>query len=530
MRDSTSFSNYYKSSKNSSEIMEEIKKTVKSRFKRYLLEGKGQLDISIQDAKKFLTSDAKKEELLTTEATVEHKVDGVKVTIIKQSDTGLSEQDYIVAHKGNIIYPNEFMYLSKTKIKAKSIGNSQFAFVWDHLRKLRKTSIPVGTELFVEFLMNKPTLSSNYKKKHGLVLIGYAKSTWKEKNGKLITKPSGFFTERRNEYAKEMKLDVPAVLFKGILGNRKSFAQGIKDDELKKLYRGVNVNWDSKEDIIEKISQMFLDVESKYGGKEAGAVVKFNDSIIKFQQAYQSDQIARNRIKGIYRGDVEYEDNYYKEVNKFIDSFQRGIDKSNFADAIIQFNKKLKNAKIHINHIKKTEEQIKDDIALTFRMRLSKDVASGALILGKFKILTKAHYNMIKEATAKYDTVTINIISSKETKGTKEIRNEIISHCFPDVEILNSSTGNIFTIMRKSQNEITTIIAGSDRASDYKKILEKNYGIGVYEIPRIDEDASVAKIIDNLEDYQYFKQNTPKCSWNFYKEYLKIYKGIINEI
>ena len=524
MRTSNSFSNYYKLSKGPSEIKEEIKKIASGRFKRYLLEGKGQLDISIQNAKKFLTNDAKKEEFLTSEVVVEHKTDGVKVTIVKQSDTGLSEKDFIVAYKGDIIYPNEFTYLPKTKIKTKSIGNSQFTFVWDHLRKLRKNNIPVGTELFVEFLMNKPTLSSNYKKKHGMVLIGYSKSTWKSKNGKLITKPSGFFTEKRNEYAKIMRLDVPAVLFKGVLGDRKSFAQGILDDELKKLYRGVDINWDSKEDIIEKISQMFLDVESKYGGKEEGVVVKFNDRIIKFQQPYQTDQAARNKIKDQYRGDTEYEDNYYKEVNKFIDSFQGGIDKSNFADAIIKFNKKLKNAKIPIEHIKKTEEQIKDDIALTFRMRLSKDVASGALILGKFRVLTKAHYNMIKEAIAKYDTVTVNIVSSKETKGTKELRNEIISHCFPDVEILNSSTGNIFTIMRKSQNEITTIIAGSDRVESYRKMLEKNYGMDVYEIPRIDDDISATKVIANLEDYKYFKQNTPKCSWKFYDEYLKAYK------
>lgn len=522
------FSDFYKSSKTTKDNFEnhsnEMANRVRKQFKRYILEGKGQLDISIQNAKKFLTNDAKKEEFLTSNVVVEHKTDGVKVTIIKKDNSGVAEKDYIVSYKGDIVYPNEFDYLPKNKIKTKSIGNSQFAFVWNHLRKLRKNSIPTGTELFVEFLMRKPTLSSNYTKKHGMVLIGYSKSTWTEKNGKLITKPSGFFTERRDQYAKEMKLDVPAVLFKGVLGTRKSFTSGIIDDELKKLYRGVDINWDSKEDIIEKISQMFLDVESKYGGKEEGVVVKFNDRLIKFQQPYQTDQVARNRIKDQYRGDQEYEDNYYKEVNKFIDVFQKGIDKSNFADAVISFNKKLKNTKISIEHIKKSEEQIKDDIALTFRMRLSKDVASGALILGKFRILTKAHYDMIKEATAKYDTVTVNIVSSKETKGTKELRNEIMKHCFPDIEILNSSTGNIFTIMRKSQNEITTIIAGSDRVDGYKKMLEKNYGMDVYEIPRTDGDISATKVIENLEDYEYFKKNTPKCSWKFYEEYLKAYK------
>jgi len=496
-----------------------------SGFKRYILEGKGQLDISIQNAKKFLTNDVRKQELLTSEVVVEHKTDGVKVTIIKKDNSGVAEKDYIVAYKGDIIYPNEFDYIPKNKIKSKSIGNSQFLFVWDHLRKLRKNSIPIKTELFVEFLMRKPTLSSNYKKKHGMVLIGYSKSTWTEKNGKLFTTPTGFFTEERDQYAKEMKLDVPAVLFKGILGTRKEFNAGILDDEIKRIYRGIEINWDSTDDIINKISQIFLDVESKYGGKEEGVVIKFNDRLIKFQQPYQTDQVARDKIKAQFRGSVEYEDAYYKKINKFIDTFQKNIDKSDFASAIYAFNKKLKNTKIDIEHIKKSEEQIKDDMALTFRMRLSKDVASGALILGKFRILTKPHYDMIREAIAKYDTVTINIVSSKETKGTKELRNDIIKHCFSDVEILNGSTGNLYTIMRKSKNEITTVIAGSDRVDGYKKMLEKNYGISVYEIPRTDEDISATKIIANLEDYEYFKKNTPKCSWKFYKDYLEAYKN-----
>ena len=319
-----SFLEYYKNSQKITEAnITEIKKRVRNDFKKYLLEAKGMLDISIQNAKKFLVNDEKKKEFLTSEVTVEHKTDGVKITIVKKDNTGVAEQDYIVAYKNDIIYPNEFEYLPKTKIKSKSIGNSQFIFIWDHLRKLRKNSIPIGTELFVEFLMRKPTLSSNYKQKHGMVLIGYSKSSWKVKNGKLFTNPSGFFTEKRNEYAKEMKLDVPAVLFKGVLGNRKDFNAGIRDKQLKKLYIGTDINWDSIDDIINKISQMFLDVESKYGGKEEGVVCKFNNKIIKFQQPYQTDQEARNKIKDQWRGDQEYEDNYYKEIHKFIDKFQK---------------------------------------------------------------------------------------------------------------------------------------------------------------------------------------------------------------
>jgi hypothetical protein len=49
--------------------------------------------------------------------------------------------------------------------------------------------------------MNRPTISTNYTKKHGMVLIGYTTSTFKESQGKLITKPSAFETKDRDLYA-----------------------------------------------------------------------------------------------------------------------------------------------------------------------------------------------------------------------------------------------------------------------------------------------------------------------------------------
>ena len=481
------------------------------------------LDISIIHAKKFLTNDTKKESFLTSPVVVEHKTDGIKITIIKKDNTGISENDYIVSYKNNIIYSDEHTFLTKAETKKSSINNAQFSFIWEHLFKLRKNSIPVGTELFIEFLMNKPTLSSNYKQKHGMVLIGHSKSSYKERQGKLITKPSGFDTSKRDAYAKEMKLDAPALLFKGVLGNRKDFSQGIVDDDLRKVYRSSNINWDDTDAIIKGISQCFLDVESKYGGKEEGVVIKYNDIIIKFQQEYQTDQEARNKIKDQYRGDLKYEDQYWKNVQTASYEILKKTDEVEMQKALKDVAKELKGYKPSFTHIKKNNEQVIEDIQMTARLILSKRLNSGALILGKFKTFSLAHFDMIKNATVKYDTVTVAIISSKDTKGTKELRNTVISSCFPDVEIINNSSGNLFTLMNKSHNEITTVIAGSDRVKEYREMLKKNLGMSVHEIPRTDEDISSSKIIDNIHDYEYFKKNVSKCVLPFYEEYLKVY-------
>ena len=75
--------------------------------------------------------------------------------------------------------------------------------------------IPPNTELFVEFLMSKSTLSSNYTERHGMILIASSPTTYSTKYGKIHSKPKGFDTSKRNKYANILELDVPLVLFKG---------------------------------------------------------------------------------------------------------------------------------------------------------------------------------------------------------------------------------------------------------------------------------------------------------------------------
>ena len=85
-------------------------------FKKFITEAKGQLDISILTAAKYLSNDSKKEAFLSSQVTVEHKTDGVKLTLVKQANTGIAEQDWIVAYKGNIIFSDEFAFANKQEV------------------------------------------------------------------------------------------------------------------------------------------------------------------------------------------------------------------------------------------------------------------------------------------------------------------------------------------------------------------------------------------------------------------------------
>ena len=492
-------------------------------------ESKDMLDISIQAASKYLTTSSKKEEFLTTPLIIESKYDGVKVTILKINNTGRAEEDYLVSYKNNIIYPDEFDFVSNSHISKKSIGSAQFQFVWDHLKKLRKTKIPVNTELFVEYLMKKPTLSSKYTKLHGMILIGYSKSSYEIKGAKLFTHPNGFNTDKRNEYASDMKLGVPAVLFDGILTPKTSFLKGIKNDILKGLYRerADDINWDNNDSVIQSISRMLLDIPSEFGGKEEGVVIKYKTKnvIIKFQQEYQVNQKERAKIKQGFRGTPEEETQYWNNVNKIVENIVKNIDKSDLHKALKDVSKFLKTYTPTFNHPVKDNDMIKEDIQLSAKMMISKQLpgSNGAMIIGKFRVLTKAHYDIIREARAKYDTVTVVVVSSKDTKGTKTLRNDVMNSCFNDIEIINASTGNLITLLNKAKNNINVIVSGTDRVQGYENQLKKTKGISVQEVHRSEFDISATKVIHNLDDLGYFKKNTPDCVHKYYNDYLRVY-------
>lgn len=495
-------------------------------FSKWLYEAKGMVDISIMAADKVLNNKDKIEKFLTTPCTVEAKTDGVKLTVIKKADNG-DINDWIFAYKGSILYTDEYGYQTDSVIKTKSIGSSQFKLAMKHFAKLGKTSIPVDTELQIEFLMSKPTLSSNYTKKHGMVLIQHAKSKWTAKFGKLVTTPSNTSTANRDKYAKELKLSVPTVLFDGVMGSPLTFKQGIKNTELKKLFDPSVMTWDDPEVLYNELKNLFLSVPSAFGGTEEGVVIKTADSILKWQQVYQVDQAARFKIKQRYREDdpaqeAAYWSNVVKAARDLADSIEPGTE----TQMLAALAKRLKTYKPNFTHSKKDPAVVIDDIQGDAKLLLLKKMKgnNGCLILGKFRILTKGHEALIKKALQDYDNVCVCVVTSKDTTDTKYIRLKMLKDTFGDkVSIIEHPNGNIVRILLKVPFNVNVVYAGSDRIDSYRDQLNGQVGVTVREMYRTDNDISASKVIANIDDRKFFDKNVPNAIKPMYDELKSIY-------
>lgn len=529
-----SFKNLLNSKLDSSNCLDEDFSRLKViKTEDFINESEDRLDISILAANKFLNSSKKLEWFFNTPVEIEAKTDGVKVTAIKIADSG-DLSDWIIAYKGHILYSEEFNYNSDDNIKKSSIGSSQFKIVLDHFKSLGKTSIPVGTELQLEYLMRKPTLSSNYERPHGIVLIGYSKSTYTAEFGILKTKNSGMKTEKRDFYAKELKLNVPLKIFDGVLSSKEEFERGILAKDLKTAFNKFKEFFDFSDytDTYNRLSSLLLGIPSVFGGKEEGVVLKFSDGkILKIQQDYQLDQVKRAEIKNKWKESDESSENQYWENVKgsAYDIFYKIDKQKSLSDMLSQMSSLLKRYELNYSHSKKNETIIKDDIELNVKTLILKSLKgnNGCLVLGKFRVLTKAHFNLIKLATKEFDKVLVCLVSSKDTKETEDLRFRMLEVALKQfsnkVQIVKSSNGNLLRIISNSDFNINAVYAGSDRVSDYEKQLKNVLGMKVKELVRTDDDISATKVITNINNEKYFKQNTPKEIHFLYSDILKEY-------
>lgn len=470
------------------------------------------LDISIKSVEKYLTTQKKKDAFFKEKTIITQKTDGVKLTVIKTNNTGTLD-DYIFSYKGNILYPGEFDYLTNDEISKYSIGASQFNLVFEHFRNIGKNNIPVNTELFIEFLMNKPTLMSNYSKPHQMVLLAYSLCNYECLFGKLTTKETTFQETKVVEYANELGLDTPRVLFDGTLNN---FEYGIKDDELLQQFN------DCTRDLtnIENIKDLLLSVQSIYGGDEEGVVLSFDDIKLKFVQSYQHDKELRHQVKMKFREDnIEDETKYWSSIKRLSNELVDDISGEDLITNLHVLSEKIKQTHIRIKHTKKDIVNIKDDLQLTSKLKLIKKLPgnNNALILGKFRVLTIGHLKMINQALSNYDNVVICLITSKDTKPTKQLRYDMLRTVFPEINIIHSQNGNLVRILQKSPININTVVAGTDRVQTYSDQL-KQTDINVEEVKRC--DVSATDVIKHIQNYEYFLKLTPIKVHDFYS-YLK---------
>lgn len=495
-------------------------------FSKWLYEAKGMADISILAADKVLNTKEKIESFLTKHCTIEAKTDGAKLTVIKQADDG-NINDWLFAYKGSILYTDEYGYQPDSAIKTKQVGSSQFKLVMKHFAKVGKNSIPVGTELQIEYLMSKSTSDSSNTKKYGMVLIQYAKSTWTAKFGKLVTKPSAISTTKRDQYAKELRLNVPTVMFDGVLGSPITFKQGIKSPALKKAFKSDTMAWNDPEILYNEIKNLFLSVPSVFGGTEAGVVIKTDTAVLKWQPGYQLDQEARAAIKQRYREDDPQAESLYRQnvatAARFIaDSIEPGTE----AQMLAQLAKRLKTFKLEFSHSKKPTEAIKDDIQLDAKTLLLKKMKgnNGCLILGKFRILTKGHETLIKKALQDYDNVCVCVVTTKDTAGTQYLRVKMLKDTFGDkITIIEHPNGNIVRMLDKVPFNVNVVYAGSDQVESYQQQIKSSIGITVREMYRTNDDISASKVIANINDKAFFNKNVPNAIKPMYDELKAVY-------
>jgi cytidyltransferase-like protein len=511
-------------------------------FRKYLSEAKDQLDISIQAASKYLTSDKKKEEFLITPVKVEVKYDGIKITLIYKDNTGDYRKDWIVSYKGEIQYPEAFDFAADSSIKKSSIANAQFKIVFDHLKKItpNMSKIPLNTEFFIEFLMKKPTLSSNYTK-HGMILIASSPCIWKDNFGKLKTQ-STFDTSKREHYSKILDIPVPPILFEGVLGNQSTFEKSIKTPDLKAAYNEFksSIDWNNTDSIIRALSEIFLSLDSKFGGgKEEGVVIIYDNGsrILKIQQVYQADQEARKLIKAKFKESNEDVENTYWDLVRLnalniISTVTRGkpVKYVDLPEVLGKCAKVLKSLNLTFSHSKKNTLQIKDDIMGQITLQTRKNIKgnNGSLILGRFQPLTLGHEKMLKKAYKNSDKLVICIVRARKPDPIKnpfplKLQEKMILEIFPNAEVITHSTGNIFSIMQKSNFNINTIWAGTDRAAAYRQTLKFNPELSVEEIKRSDSDISATKVREAIKnnDKKSFEKMIDRKLWKYFDELKK---------
>jgi nicotinamide mononucleotide adenylyltransferase len=487
-------------------------------FKTFITEAKGDmLDVSIKSIEKVFNDSNKIQKLLDTKVEVTEKYDGTKLTLVRNDKPWSSNyaDNWIVAFKGNILYPEEYVAAPTAKIKKSSIGMSQYKLVFEHLKKNHSNTkdIPTNTEFFIEYIMDKPTLTRDYQVKHGMILLAYSPTKYTEKNGRLKTVSPKFITNNLPKISKSLKIPTPRVIHVGKLGD---------------LAKG---SFSTPESHLAEVRRTLLNLKSEFGGKTEGSVIKMpNGELYKFLQDDQHDKEVRQAKKARYQMDRGKESNYWDEIRNFLKPIIDEIKVGDLKFALKELSNKIYKLKsIPISHEKKELINIQDDLMLTGKNILMRKLKgnNNAMFSGRFSPPTKAHIKIVEDAMKKYDGVVLNIVKTKKPDEKNpfplDLQIKMWKSVFPKLKIQTSETGNLITIIRKSDENINVILAGTDRVRDYENQLKTNPDVSVEEIKRTADDISATKVRNALksDDMVTFKANMDSRLYKFYDELKK---------
>jgi nicotinamide mononucleotide adenylyltransferase len=489
---------------------------------------------------------------------VEEKVDGTKLTLVrngKEFDKAHFSKNFIVAYKGTVIYEEDMVAIIEKNARRHSIGNAQYSLIYEHLKKSHSKlqAIPKNTEFFIEFLMEKPTLTRDYKVKHKAVLIGYAKTTFTEEGGRLVTSPKEMQREKVEEYAKLFKIDSPRVLLKGKMFPYKELCTSACDPLFFDLLMKNMGKFDnhgkhvSKAEHYVALTETFLELQSRYGGPMEGVVITLeNGNMLKILQPDQHDKDIRRKKKDRFLMSTEREVKYFLEMKSFarewLDSTyaQESIAlKNDILKVPRTFKERLKSLSYFAyqtalvmqyfpHHDKKTMFQKQEDFHYLLKYLFLKDLPenNNALFIGRLQPPSKMHIEIIREGLREYNRVIVAIVKGKKSDIDDNpfsfaTQQEILRAAFPKeerLEIIQVATGNLFSAIEKSKRNVNAVLCGEDRANTYSAQLLQNPEIRIVRFLRDMNGVSGTKLREALKnnDKTTFVDNVDSSVVKFY--------------
>ena len=437
-----------------------------------IFEGVGTLDVSIKHLKKEINNDKKALNFVNKRLYVEEKIDGTKLVIIRtdKDDKDKWYNNWIVAYKGNILYPEEFSYLSdkeKENIKKSSIGISQYAIVFDRLRSINASKIPKNTGFSLEFAQNKETLTRTYNVTQALFLRSYAPVKYYTNKGFVTTSLSGAeVTDKKSVDAMAKMLGVYTfpVWLSGYINSANNFRNAIKNPLLLNIFDQTTIDYSEPMDIVAKFSNMVIQVESSLGGLPEGVVITTDDG--KLYKVTQEDQYSvdvRGAKKDLYRMEPEKEKVYQATIREIAKQLISKIDLSQPMNMVLgKYNELVKKVNLDkIKHEKKNNINKLDDLMLTgkFIIQQRTFIGTGTKTLGIVPMAGKpvhaGHWKLIELAAKENERVMVYVSEKGRIKPGEfpieggqmiEVWNDILTKYLPDnvsIKFVESPVSNV---------------------------------------------------------------------------------------
>jgi len=453
------------------------------------------LDVSIKAVQKAITNPKKASEFIKRSIVAVEKIDGTKLTLIR-NDQPFDSKDYsknwIVAYKGNIIYSTEFNGLEKREddIRATALGTSQYKFVHDHLRKVHSaaSSVPNNTEFFVEFVQNKPTVTRDYEKKHGMYLVGFGPTKYAISRGQLFSSSSFVDSpEDLEAYRKVLQLGSFPTVFSGNLSSRKSILAGCKNSGLKKLFMAESENTDFSDPIsvVQLAVSAFSQLESSLGGPAEGVVIQvaadeFGEKrLLKILASDQHSKEVRAQKSARAKGTPEKEVQYWRSVNDLVDVLLDVLPRNKPEKMLSGLSKTVYDLNDIPFHPVKTKINVQEDIFLTAKLRL---LGTGTHRANKVAVIPMAakpfhvgHDSLISKSVRDGNDAIIVFVS---TGGRDEISAEDMIPLWRDFYIpgMSAKYGDKVLIRFSDSPMREALLVARDLVNRGKKTIVSVYG------------------------------------------------------